>query len=85
MFSHETRITQVGHEFSSVEALWSQFEGVMAHEQGDDDDGRSEGRSSRGTGDAERVADGDGETETESEANTTTTEGDEGDDTVVQR
>ena len=50
---------QVGNEFSSVEALWSQFENVMAKEeeqgqgrgaetqqQQDEDDERAEGRNS---------------------------------------
>ena len=30
-------IAQVGNEFGAVEALWSQFEGVMAQEPGDPD------------------------------------------------
>lgn len=44
---------QVGNEFGAVEALWSQFEGVMAskedgnqeesQERGDDEDGDGEG------------------------------------------
>lgn len=33
-------VAQVGHEFSSVEALWSQFENVMAKEP---EDGKREG------------------------------------------
>lgn len=34
-------IAQVGNEFGAVEALWSQFEGVMAQET-DDPDGKEE-------------------------------------------
>ena len=34
-------IAQVGNEFGAVEALWSQFEGVMAQEP-DDPDGKEE-------------------------------------------
>ncbi|KAI1765208.1 DASH complex subunit Dad1-domain-containing protein [Hypoxylon sp. FL1150] len=42
-------VTAVGNEFSSVEALWSQFEGVMATEPEDgktsEVDGQSQSRS----------------------------------------
>ncbi len=44
---------QVGHEFSSVEALWSQFENVMAKEEPDD-----EKKSTTPEGDAQGPAGG---------------------------
>jgi len=34
----------VGNEFSSVEALWSQFEGVMGREKDKDGEGEGETR-----------------------------------------
>jgi len=46
---------KVGNEFSSVEALWSQFEGVMAK---DAEEGGAEGSGSGGDGEGE----GEGET-----------------------
>jgi len=54
---------KVGNEFSSVEALWSQFENVMAK---DPDDGKAEteGTEGRSEGDADEGAD---ETRTEAE------------------
>ena len=37
-------VIAVGNEFGAVEALWSQFEGVMAQEPGQEDkEGESEG------------------------------------------
>ena len=37
-------VIAVGNEFGAVEALWSQFEGVMAHEPGQEGkEGESEG------------------------------------------
>lgn len=44
-------ILQVGNEFSSVEALWSQFENVMAK---DPDEGKIEGEGSDGDGEQQR-------------------------------
>ncbi|XXG97303.1 elongin C [Hypoxylon texense] len=38
-------VTAVGNEFSSVEALWSQFEGVMAKEPEDGKASEGEGQS----------------------------------------
>lgn len=48
-------VIAVGNEFSSVEALWSQFEGVMAK------DPNTEGETNNG----EEREDGEGEEETE--------------------
>lgn len=51
---------QVGNEFGAVEALWSQFEGVMASkEDGNQEDG--EGRR----GDDEEEEEGEGDTVTQ--------------------
>jgi len=57
---------QVGNEFSSVEALWSQFENVMGRDgEGDrvDDDAAEEGREEKarqkGANDDDRVNHGD--------------------------
>ncbi|KAI0130986.1 DASH complex subunit Dad1-domain-containing protein [Daldinia grandis] len=44
-------VVAVGNEFSSVEALWSQFEGVMAK---DPEEGVSEGEGGQGQGQQER-------------------------------
>ncbi|OTB01019.1 hypothetical protein M426DRAFT_323802 [Hypoxylon sp. CI-4A] len=42
-------VTAVGNEFSSVEALWSQFESVMAHNPAEDD-GRAGSEEGEGEG-----------------------------------
>lgn len=34
---------QVGNEFGAVEALWSQFENVMAKDPGEGEEGKNEG------------------------------------------
>ena len=53
----------VGNEFGAVEALWSQFEGVMAQEPGEESkEGESEGSGEdeeniEGAGEAEKVDD----------------------------
>ncbi|KAK5082962.1 Dolichyl-diphosphooligosaccharide-protein glycosyltransferase subunit dad1 [Lithohypha guttulata] len=53
-------IIEIGNEFSQVEALWSQFEDVMGsngnNPAGEED--RSQERSDRRNGDAERSAKG---------------------------
>jgi DASH complex subunit DAD1 len=41
----------VGNEFSSVEALWSQFENVMAKEQPEESHGKEEEERGEGGGD----------------------------------
>lgn len=46
---------QVGNEFSSVEALWSQFEGVMGHGP---EEGRAEGEAEPGGGGDETKTEG---------------------------
>ena len=44
----------VGNEFGTVEALWSQFEGVMAQEPGDGKDGEEKGHEDvRGNADGD--------------------------------
>lgn len=46
-------VIAVGNEFGSVEALWSQFEGVMSAKGGDgeeEDDGEKEGEGEGGEG-----------------------------------
>lgn len=46
-------VIAVGNEFGSVEALWSQFEGVMSAKGGDgeeEDDGEKEGEGGEGGG-----------------------------------
>lgn len=46
-------VIAVGNEFGSVEALWSQFEGVMSAKGGDgeeEDDGEKEGEGGEGAG-----------------------------------
>ncbi|KAK3297872.1 DASH complex subunit Dad1-domain-containing protein [Chaetomium fimeti] len=45
-------VIAVGNEFSSVEALWSQFENVMAKEEPEEDRGKQEER-----GDSQEEAD----------------------------
>lgn len=51
---------QVGNEFGAVEALWSQFEGVMAKEGGEGEvDAKEEGERKEGEGD--RLDEGDEE------------------------
>jgi hypothetical protein len=52
---------QVGNEFGAVEALWSQFEGVMASKE----DGNQEG--SQGRRDDEEEGDGAGDSFTQAE------------------
>ncbi|MCJ1398434.1 hypothetical protein MMC11_001632 [Xylographa trunciseda] len=49
-------VIAVGNEFGAVEALWSQFEGVMAREAdvGEEPEGREEGEG-EGEGEEERV------------------------------
>ncbi len=53
---------QVGNEFGAVEALWSQFEGVMATKDDSNHEG-SEGRreDDEGEGEGDTVAQGGGE------------------------
>ncbi|KAI0181597.1 DASH complex subunit Dad1-domain-containing protein [Hypoxylon sp. FL1284] len=46
-------VTAVGNEFSSVEALWSQFEGVMAREPDDAKTSEGEGQGQGQQGEAE--------------------------------
>lgn len=46
----------MGNEFGSVEALWSQFEGVMAREGG----GEEEGGGKEEDGEAEEEGEGGG-------------------------
>jgi DASH complex subunit DAD1 len=36
-------VIAVGNEFSSVEALWSQFENVMAQREGEGEEGEGDG------------------------------------------
>lgn len=45
-------VIAVGNEFGSVEALWSQFEGVMSAKGGDgeEEDGEKEGEGGEGRG-----------------------------------
>lgn len=52
----------MGNEFSSVEALWSQFENVMAK---DPDEGKREGEAE---GEADGEADGEVEVDAEEQA-----------------
>ena len=47
-------VIAVGNEFGAVEALWSQFEGVMAQEP------RGEGKEGEGEGSGEEEAEGGG-------------------------
>ncbi|KAF2873331.1 DASH complex subunit Dad1-domain-containing protein [Massariosphaeria phaeospora] len=57
-------VVQVGNEFSPVEALWSQFENVMARdsaEGGVGGSGRQEGGKGEGDGDADGEEDGETE------------------------
>lgn len=54
---------QVGNEFSSVEALWSQFENVMAKDP-EATDGPQEGQEEKGDGETDE---GDSRDETEQE------------------
>lgn len=63
-------IIEIGNEFASVEALWSQFEGVMgpghvrggAGQQGaGDDEGQEESSLQEGEGEGEETEVGDGE------------------------
>ena len=51
-------VIAVGNEFSSVEALWSQFENVMAKDpdQGRPDEAAAGGEGHQGEGDADRTA-----------------------------
>ncbi|KAK1836101.1 DASH complex subunit Dad1-domain-containing protein [Podospora conica] len=52
-------VITVGNEFSSVEALWSQFEGVMAKDESADEGGAgAEGSGSGGEGEAEGAGEG---------------------------
>ncbi|KAL8380898.1 hypothetical protein RB595_005269 [Gaeumannomyces hyphopodioides] len=44
-------VITVGNEFSSVEALWSQFENVMAKDE--PDEGEGEGEAGSGGGDSD--------------------------------
>ncbi|KAI1780891.1 DASH complex subunit Dad1-domain-containing protein [Hypoxylon cercidicola] len=46
-------VTAVGNEFSSVEALWSQFEGVMAKEPEDGKASEGEGQGQQGQNEGE--------------------------------
>lgn len=50
-------VTAVGNEFSSVEALWSQFEGVMAKEPEDgktsEGEGQGQGQGQQGQNEGE--------------------------------
>ncbi len=54
-------VIAVGNEFGAVEALWSQFEGVMAQEEeGEGEEGQTEGSAEEGedvesAGEAEKV------------------------------
>ncbi len=53
-------VIAVGNEFGAVEALWSQFEGVMAQEPEEEGEGQTEGSAEEGeevesAGDAEKV------------------------------
>lgn len=69
MESSGGRPIQVGNEFSSVEALWSQFENVMARDQPDDDGGADDGgegeqggrERDRGGGEGPRESEGEGD------------------------
>lgn len=48
---------QVGNEFGAVEALWSQFEGVMAQEpEGEGKEGDEKGESEGDEDEAEEAA-----------------------------
>lgn len=38
-------VIAVGNEFGAVEALWSQFENVMAKEAGEGEEGRAQGNA----------------------------------------
>ncbi|RYP53729.1 hypothetical protein DL768_001329 [Monosporascus sp. mg162] len=51
-------VIAVGNEFSSVEALWSQFENVMAKDpdQGRADEAAARGEGHQGEGEADRTA-----------------------------
>lgn len=65
---------QVGNEFSSVEALWSQFEGVMAKDQEEDQQDDQEDHPGTGgdnNNNRGNDAGGDGEGEDEDEADRT--------------
>lgn len=54
----------MGNEFGSVEALWSQFENVMAKEEGrEGGDGEGEEEEGGGDGGEEEEGQGDGEQE----------------------
>ncbi len=54
---------QVGNEFGAVEALWSQFEGVMAKDgEADAKDGKEEAGEEEGEGEeGDTVVEGNGE------------------------
>ncbi|KAI6092967.1 DASH complex subunit Dad1-domain-containing protein [Hypoxylon rubiginosum] len=55
-------VAAVGNEFSSVEALWSQFEGVMAKEPEDgktsEGDGQGQGQQGQNEGEGEHTTAG---------------------------
>ncbi|KAL9127684.1 MAG: hypothetical protein Q9217_003482 [Psora testacea] len=60
-------VIAVGNEFGAVEALWSQFEGVMAQggEQKEGKEGETDGEKGEEDGDRDRDRDGDEESEEE--------------------
>lgn len=54
----------MGNEFGSVEALWSQFENVMAKEEGrEEGDGQGEEEEGGGDGEGEGEEEGEGDGE----------------------
>lgn len=62
---------QVGNEFSSVEALWSQFENVMGAEEGQQQQAQQQqqqqGQDNRGDGEEEEEGDDDVDVKQEDE------------------
>lgn len=54
-------VITVGNEFSSVEALWSTFENVMAKEEGGEGDGAAEGKGEEAVAAGAAGDDGEGE------------------------
>lgn len=60
---------QVGNEFSSVEALWSQFENVMGNEEGQQQPQQQQGPDNSGEVDEEEEDDDDVDVKAEEDEN----------------